>query len=175
MLWAKGRCPTTEPPWHPWVFYFFNGISCHYLKTGFHTEICTLSLSWKIRRPGNIGLVIHHGSNLRQQRPFRWDVYSLACHSPYQFLLVYTFTQLYFLLGPRKYLGIWVCTFCYKQWEVDESFGFLKINLQRMSSREGHRERERISSRLPSVCSWTWGSILQPWDHDLNWNQESDA
>ena len=38
--------------------------------------------------------------------------------------------------------------------------------------REGQgRGRERISSRL----HWAQGSISQPWDHDLNGSQESEA
>ena len=37
------------------------------------------------------------------------------------------------------------------------------------------RERENPKQARHSVQSPTWGSILQPWDHDLSWNQESDA
>ena len=41
----------------------------------------------------------------------------------------------------------------------------------RERERDGGRERERDSD------SWslTWGSIPQPWDHNLSRNQQSDA
>jgi len=45
------------------------------------------------------------------------------------------------------------------------------------------RERERISSWLPTELralapEWggvRWAQSQDPWDHDLSWNQESDA
>ena len=42
---------------------------------------------------------------------------------------------------------------------------------------EGQRERERenLNKALHSVQRPTWGSISQPWDHDLGQNQELDA
>ena len=44
-------------------------------------------------------------------------------------------------------------------------------------SKKGQRERERENLRpVPHpVQSWKQGSIPRPWDHDLSWNQESEA
>ena len=56
-----------------------------------------------------------------------------------------------------------------------------EINKQgeRMRERERETETETETENLKQVpCSaqsWVWGSIPQPWDHDLNRNQESDA
>ena len=38
------------------------------------------------------------------------------------------------------------------------------------------RGRERISNRLPTECGDCCGALsLPPWEHDMSWNQRSDA
>ena len=68
------------------------------------------------------------------------------------------------------------------QWDYSELLvwidHFLKIFIylrQRETVQEGGgAERE---GQVNSFWAWgpTWGAIAQPWDHDLSWNQESDA
>lgn len=40
---------------------------------------------------------------------------------------------------------------------------------------EGQRRRENLKQTDEWMHGPTWGSVPWPWDHDLNWNQESDA
>ena len=58
-------------------------------------------------------------------------------------------------------------------------FKFLIFEREREREREraGERGRDRENPKQTpcSAQSLMWGSILQPWDHDLNQNQESDA
>ena len=66
---------------------------------------------------------------------------------------------------------IWVNFFFKKRfwlfmWETEHKWG-------------GGWQRERERDKLLQTPCWVWsptrGSISQPWDHDLLWNQESDA
>lgn len=47
-----------------------------------------------------------------------------------------------------------------------------------MCAQVGEEQRERERENLKQTLLWaqspTWGSIPQPWDHDLSQNQESD-
>ena len=71
---------------------------------------------------------------------------------------------------------------CYYKYEVN--LVFVKIYLfiwererERVYDREGQRgEGERENLRQTPYWAWNpmQGSISPPWDHDLNWNQESE-
>ena len=45
----------------------------------------------------------------------------------------------------------------------------------RGGGREREREKRNFKQAPRSVQNQTWGSIPQPWDHDLSPNQELDA
>ena len=44
-----------------------------------------------------------------------------------------------------------------------------------MQAGEGQRERENIKQATCSSWRQSQGSILQPWDHEMNQNQDSDT
>ena len=46
-----------------------------------------------------------------------------------------------------------------------------------LERKRGGAKRERKNCKQAPCSAWnpTWGSISGPWDHDLSWNQESDA
>ena len=74
-------------------------------------------------------------------------------------------------LCPSPHSCWWVCL--KKFFKFQNLFIWEKEQVRTWAGGKGQKERENLKQNPSWVQSPTWGSIPEPWDHDLSWNKET--